>query len=307
MAPEEVAKVELSIERSHRRFSGRTIDARGFAVANAQITIRSLRAQSLGQTTVESGIDGTFEHDRLPPPPYRIEARHPNFAPTVHSEIHEATLEIELKPGAIIAGRVVDDWTDNPLADATIDLRQSDGNVRQQYRTSNEGEFEFRNISSGNYLIYLSHSNFVSREVSVALETTRRGLEDIDIGSIRLLPGAEWRGAITDANGDAVAGAEVTWGDPGRWSRSVRTDPRGRFALGGVPPPAAILVARHPTAGTAASPQAIAARPRETHHGISLRLPRRRVSQGCNRRTQGSRPEWRFDSTSPTETYPSHR
>jgi hypothetical protein len=80
-------------------------------------------------------------------------------------------------------------------------------------------------------------------------------------------------GEVVDANGEAVAGAEVAWGEPPHWNRSVRTDARGSFVLRGVPAGEAWLTARHAVGGEGSVEESVTVLPLETSPGALIELP----------------------------------
>ena len=76
------AEVELALEGELHRLRGRTVDARGFPVGNAQITVVGLRAGAPYRSTLFSEVDGTFVAQGLPAGPWRVEAITSGYAPT---------------------------------------------------------------------------------------------------------------------------------------------------------------------------------------------------------------------------------
>ncbi len=276
VAPGQRTEVELALEDTLVTLDGRTVDTQGFPVTGVRLTIRSLRAETPVERTALSGDDGTFEVGGLPSPPFRIEADHPDYAPTEVRRVASVAREVRIQMalGAEVAGQVLDDWDGSALADAKIELRDDDAVVGRT-RTDDEGKFELPRIPAGDYTVVASRDGYVSGEAHARLRASRWGLGDLTLDPLRLAPGGGVRGDVVDALGDPVPGAEVAWGDPPDWTHAVRTDPRGRFRLDGIPPGEVQVTARHPAAGQASLPAPVRVFAKEQSPGLRLHLPER--------------------------------
>ncbi|MFW6050544.1 MAG: carboxypeptidase regulatory-like domain-containing protein [Myxococcota bacterium] len=270
-------EVELRLPGRSETLRGRTVDDRGFPVADVQVTVEALRPDAPVERTTRSADDGTFEVARLPGPPYRLTTRHFDHAPTrldrIDAETATGEVQVTLRPGTEVRGRVLDGFDDVALGGAEVALRAGDRTVHETL-TNNAGEFYFRRVPQGNYEVFMKHDDFAEASRTVALKRSPRGLEPVDVGDVELEPGGTVSGQVTDRHGDPVGGAEVAVGSPPRWSEAVRADAEGHFTVPGVQPGAVHVEARHPAAGRAAAPHTVVARLKHTTRDVVIRLPR---------------------------------
>ncbi len=244
-----VAEARITIDAEVRTLTGRVLDPRGFPVEGARVAVRSLQARTPFEGVAVSGDDGTFELAGAPTGAYRTTVEHAAYAPVVVASTTGDTLEVRVVAAGTVRGRVVDAWDDHPIAGARIAVVDGE-NVRGSAISDAEGNFEAQRIGVGNYEVIAEAEGYLPGRSSASLAERRWGIEDGDVGAIRLTQGAMLTGTVVDRRGDPVAGAEVAYhdGDP-RWDRAVRTDAQGRFSLPAVPPGDVLVVARHPAAG----------------------------------------------------------
>ncbi len=285
----EELEVELRLEGELVILAARTVDSRGFPVPGVRVTLRSLRASTPVRRVALSGEDGTLELVGLPPPPWRVEAEHDDYASVVLAQVGSAEeeLRVTLPSGAAIRGEVRDGWEDAAVAGALVTLR---GGARvRRTRTDAEGKFELPRLPAGDYELLVEHEGYLPAGRPVALAAGPVGLEDLEIEPVELARGGAVSGEVVDAVGAPVAGAEVAWGDPPGWAEAVRTDARGGFSMHGLPPGDVSVVARHPAAGETEQPERARVRAREETPGLRLRLAERfdasDVELGGGRRT----------------------
>lgn len=269
-------EVELKLPERSETLAGRTVDEHGYPVPGAQVTVRALQVGAPVEQTVLSEGDGTFEVTGLPGPPYRVVARHFDYAETrmgsVDGAAVEAPLQIELRRGARVFGRVYDAFDAAPLEGAEVVLHQGSREV-EKTRTDSSGSFEIHLVPEGKYKIIADHPEFASRSVSTVVRASARGLEPVDVGTLELTAGGQISGRVTDRHGDPAGRAEVALGRPPDWSAAVRADAEGNFVLDGVPPGATHVEARHPAAGQAGLARPVVVRVKSTTENVVLRLP----------------------------------
>lgn len=264
-------EVTLQLGGDTRSLQGRVVDARGFPIESAVVRVRALDPRSPEARATTVGRDGMFTISGLPAPPYRVEAEHPSFAPTVLSSVSPALgseLQVELRPGASLRGQVRDALSSEPIAAAAIQLTRP-GQPPSQVLTDASGSFELRNLSADNYTLIVRHPPHVGARVEVAV---RAGEERV-LDAFSLQPGGDVSGDVVDRFGAPVGGAEVALGDPVQWSGSTRTDATGHFQLAGVAPGEQRLWARHRQAGELAVPVRVRVYARQESPGLVLRLP----------------------------------
>jgi protocatechuate 3,4-dioxygenase beta subunit len=263
--------VELALTTSLFTMHGRVVDERGFGVGGALITVISNDPRTPTRRNAKSDTDGTFSVPALPEPPYSLSAEHPAFSETRLSRVDEVDdVRVVLSAGVIFVGRLRDDWTGDGLPNARVRL---EGPTRTETKTRDDGTFVFRQLPTGTYEVTLSHPDYETQTRRVVIEPPRYVDRPQELETVRLEPGGVVEGEVLDASGDPVPGAEVTWGDPPRWSRAALTDARGSFQLRGVPAGSVWITARHGVAGESWTDGPIQVRPLETSPGALIRLP----------------------------------
>ncbi|MDH4281172.1 MAG: carboxypeptidase regulatory-like domain-containing protein [Myxococcales bacterium] len=139
----------------------------------------------------------------------------------------------ELDSGsATVAGRIYDD-RGRPIEGATVLLAGSGFWPAQTRQSGADGRFHWPDVPAGIYELRVSKGRLVAPTVEgLILEAgARRAF------GIQLAPGWTIAGRVLDAStGEPIGEAEVTVTREtlGLYTRSVRTDERGRFELGGV-------------------------------------------------------------------------
>ena len=221
--------------------------------------------------TAKSDADGTFSVPALPEPPYSLRAEHPAFSQARLPEVEGVDdVRVVMIAGVTVLGEVLDDWTGDGLRDSRVSL---DGPTSADTKTRGDGTFVFRQLPTGTYDVTFSHTDYEPQTRRVVVEPPRYVDRPQELERVFLRPGGVVEGEVVDANGDPVAGAEVTWDDPPRWNRAVLTDARGVFQLRGVPAGSVWITARHDAAGESWTDGPIQVRPLETSPGARVRLP----------------------------------
>ncbi|MCE2558412.1 MAG: carboxypeptidase regulatory-like domain-containing protein [Acidobacteria bacterium] len=114
--------------------------------------------------------------------------------------------------------------------------------------SNGRGEFEFPNVSPGQYRLRISHPEYAG--LKEELVNVPHGEGYVDIGVFALTAGKEIHGVVMDDSRRPVAGAAVTarqWNQAGPGAtRAVATDADGRFRLAGLLPVLTVLNATAP-------------------------------------------------------------
>jgi protocatechuate 3,4-dioxygenase beta subunit len=268
---EALVAIELALSSSLHTLRGRVVDESGFGVGGALVTVSSNDPQTPVRRSTKSDSDGTFAVPALPLPPFSLRAEHPSFSPARLTEVDRLDeVRVVMSAGVTLLGEVLDDWTSEGLRNVTVSLK---GPVEADSRTRADGSFVFDQIPPGVYQLSFSHPEYEAQEPRIVVEPPRFVDRPQSLEPVRLVPGGTIEGEVLDRYNHPVAGAEVAWGEPPRWDRSVWTDARGRFQLRGVPEGAIGVSARHPVGGQASSTESITVRPREASSGAWVRLP----------------------------------
>jgi protocatechuate 3,4-dioxygenase beta subunit len=264
-------EVVLQLAGESRTLPGRVHDARGFPVARARISVEARSTRSPTLRTATSAADGTFRVSGLPGPPYRVRVEHPDYA---SSETDLVSLEkqeeisIEIRRGARVFGLVVDGMSNNGVAGARARLTSGTASSERTARSSTQGRFEFRNVSDGNYELFVDHEGHIAGHTKV----TVAGAESREVDPIALQPAGQVSGQVVDRLGAPVFDAEVATGSPPTWGQAVRTDHLGRFRIVGVRPGESWVNARHAVAGASPEPVPVRVYPRQESPGLVVRL-----------------------------------
>lgn len=268
---DERVAIELALSRSLETLRGRVVDERGFGISGALLTVTSEDPARPVKRSAKSDADGSFSVPALPAPPYGVSVEHPAFSQTRMTGVDETDdLEVTMVAGVTLLGEVLDGWTGDGLEGVRVRIR---GEQDAQTRSRQDGTFVLRQLPTGTYEVSFEHSDYEGQTQRVVLEPPRYVDRPQELDAVRLEPGGVVEGEVVDADLSPVAGAEVAWGDPPRWSTAARTDGRGRFRLRGVPEGLYFITARHDQAGEDSSQEPVAVRPLETSPGVLIRLP----------------------------------
>lgn len=277
---------------------GRIQDPAGRPVAGAEVTVRAaLRpgsprtlplsgeapAADKGAFTVQSDGQGAFSFPACPAAKLELAVRHPGYAPTLLPSLRlpagggSADLGVVvLRPGAPIAGRVVDQ-RGRPVAEAEVFALRDPVTVNSVERTlkgrkpaattTADGRFTIQDLLPGTPVhLAVRAPGFLAGLVRAVRPPTAQPLV------IRLEPETTLAGRVVDDRGDPVAGAriELRWqatlpedaeirlGEP--VFRTARSEADGRFELRGIPTGGANL--------------SVAAQGFVAREGIEVELPR---------------------------------
>ena len=267
------APVELVLSETLATLRGRVVDEAGFGIDGALVSVIPNEARADFPRTAKSAGDGSFAVPALPKPPYRVHVDHPAYgAVTLGGVEQDRDLQVVLATAVALEGRVVDEWSNEGLAGVAVTL---EGPTTLTTKSGGRGTFGFPRIPMGTYEIAFRHPDYQARSDRIVVAPPLYAERPQTLPTVRLLRGGSVEGEVYDSYGEPVPAAEVTWGEPPRWGRAVKTDTRGRFRLRGVTPGAVWLTARHRDAGQNASPSPVTVYARETSQGAYVRLPER--------------------------------
>jgi Carboxypeptidase regulatory-like domain len=164
-------------------------------------------------------------------------------------------------PPIIITGRVQSQG--KPLAGALITLwdQQSGGDPSERStvatgRTDAEGNYELKDVPTGNYLIAVSAPGYVTGKENDMLAKLRYvtvvGGQSVGPFNFDLVREGVIAGVVTDAAGKPLTGIPITLitdlipdGGPPKYAENIRTDDRGHYRIAGMPAGKYRLAAGH--------------------------------------------------------------
>jgi len=219
---------DWTLARAEGLVGGVVVDDRGMPVAGARVDVSA--ASGAPRRLVSDGR-GRFRADGLPPGPYRLEVVHGDYAPARLAGVPaEDGVTVTLQLGGGIDGTVRDARTGEVPRGLTLELVS--GARKVPLVVDRRGHFEGLALPTGKAVVSARAPGYVSRALPVDVPAAERPreitLRDVEL---ELERGGSVAGRVTDADGDPVAGADVTTS-----SAHTRTDARGDYHLDGVAP-----------------------------------------------------------------------
>jgi len=248
--------------RAADTLKGRVTDEAGKPVAGAHVWAGGLWAGPLdGVLTAVTDADGKYaitdmgrwtDEDANPPGPLgnglgvtygpvRFDVRHPDFA-------HEmpmwkripATVDVVLRPGGIIEGRVTDRVTGKPAGGVTMSLQGIKGTrAGDRVRTDADGKYQIRSLKAGQYNLWAEAAERACVAIDSLTVSAGKTLAGQDL---TLIEGGWIEGRVVDAATDNPIGGTpdrplyVGCYGPGRPKSgaaclATRVDEKGEFRL----------------------------------------------------------------------------
>lgn len=248
--------------------SGRVTEPDGRPVAGARVVYRSMASNlqdgDWAHDTVETDTDGQFRFPALPRGTYRLAARSSGFAtgfsePVSLDGVNRAeSVDIELRPGAVITGQVVDaDGKPAPFASVSVAAFEAQSPSIWTLITDPSGQFTVTDLprSTVELVAYNEIATSAYQTIDLRDPTQATGV------SIALSQQGFIAGVVVDADGRALEGMAVRAypqsstppkrGSDLRWMLERRhqelTDAAGRFQIAGLPAGAFALRANPPS------------------------------------------------------------
>lgn len=188
--------------------------------------------------------EGRFALDGVPAGTWDVEASAPGYekaragAVTLEEGGQATGVEVRLRRGATLSGRVIEEGSGRPVADAEVSAEPQGGEPRFRFgddeeggaRTGPDGRFELTGLAPGAYSVSATHPDFAEASESAQVKGPSATVE------LRLGRGSRLAGVVA-SGGRPVAGASVVlsaagegFGGPfGPGAQSVTSDDAGRF------------------------------------------------------------------------------
>jgi beta-lactamase regulating signal transducer with metallopeptidase domain len=217
--------------------------------------IQPVRAVAVAAVVAPAEASPSFRLGNAPTPPSHEEPAPPSRqemstvvpspTATVSMPPSSARPTPNPRPSTVVTGLVVD-AVGQPVASAIVEAGPARGSrlPSEPARTDEQGRFEIVDAPSGNYGLLIVAPGFITRSLRVdAAEGATT-----DVGRIVLSNGLAVSGAVVDAAGKPVAGADVGWVKASSrlatlWSKS---DAEGHFRLTGITSEMMLFIAMHP-------------------------------------------------------------
>jgi protocatechuate 3,4-dioxygenase beta subunit len=185
---------------------------------------QAMRGQPKGNESkvysTSSGVDGRYRLAAPSEENWRLTASHPDYAAVEHTNI--ATLpdsflsfSITLKPGTRIYGRITEDQKNMPIVGAIVVLDDPGtamafpGSIdeRRETVTDGSGQYEFKNVRAQRHAISVRAQTYGTVDKPIV---NVPGTEPNYRFDVRMTAGKNISGRVLDANGHAVAKANVS-------------------------------------------------------------------------------------------------
>ena len=189
-----------------------------------------------GAHCIETDERGQVVSDVLPLGEYDLAIEADGMVPrtlSMNLESGSAAQQWRLTRGGQIRGRL-EDAQEEPVAGAAVRLRHREIEAEQQSATDEQGKFDIAGLAAGPWSVRIE-----PRNAAVLLRDgviVREGAAT-DLGSLRLRPGLDIEGRVTDDNGEPLADVEITVRQAAgvrRPLRKVTTDDDGQFIAAGL-------------------------------------------------------------------------
>lgn len=234
------ARVDLVVFPSGSLY-GSVLGADGRPVAGATV---SAAARPWGWGSPEPVDEhGAFELNGLSPGVYDVVARAPGLAPAIAAEVTvdrrtEARLDLVVRPGARVVGRIVD-GNERPVA-GKVAVGDLDGRPVARVlaeplatEAGADGRFAIESVPVGEHALGVDTPGFARERVEVAV---REGERQVDVGDVRLAVGIAIRGRVRSKAGQPIADAvlRAIVMRMGSGESEARSETDGTFVLPGL-------------------------------------------------------------------------
>jgi len=209
-------------------------------ISDAKITVK-IHGRVVGHAT--SNYDGEFEISLSKDGRLVLEATHAEYSRVELKRLRvpDSPIDVVMRPGGSLSGRVIDDWTGEPLVKAAVRVGNGTGEgpnrrkIDRGVRTDKEGNWTLEGIPPGRYSVAASALGFAVGVADIVDVAEGQTVDDIIIRLQR--EGTVTGTVLNDTTGEPISGAMVSF-QPAypAGPRRARSDSGGRFTLKGVTP-----------------------------------------------------------------------
>nr|WP_156096285.1 MFS transporter [Amycolatopsis jejuensis] len=204
----------------------------GSHVSAAALTLIDQQGRQVARATGNG--DGSYSIPTQGPGTYVLIVSAPGHQPQASSVVvggHPANLDVTLTGSGELTGVVRSIGTAAPLANATVTLTDSRGEVNGAFITAEDGVYTFNGVGAGQYTLVASGPHY--RPVAVTLTVPDSGIlrHDVELAGAVLLQG------VARTEGDRIVpDARITVLDAnGNVAAVARTDSEGRYVVSDLP------------------------------------------------------------------------
>ena len=156
--------------------------------------------------------DGHFEIKHISPGDYTIKIIAPNYQPIILRDIKIKSPAannlgtVELLEGSGIAGRILSELDQIPLADYSLRLRSEDNKSRVE-KTGSDGRFQFMGLQKGIYSLHSLSPDHINFELN---NIEYNGEKLLDLGDLILKQGGTISGKVSLMDGSPLNNVRVS-------------------------------------------------------------------------------------------------
>ncbi|MDR3032241.1 MAG: MFS transporter [Kitasatospora sp.] len=201
-------------------------------VSAAALTLIDQQGRQVARATGNG--DGSYSIPTQGPGTYVLIVSAPGHQPQASSVVvgaNPANLDVTLTGSGELTGVVRSIGTETPLANATVTLTDSRGEVNGAFITAEDGVYTFNGVGAGQYTLVASGPHY--RPVAVTLTVPDSGIlrHDVELAGAVLLQG------VARTEGERIVpDARITVLDAnGNVSAVARTDSEGRYVVSDLP------------------------------------------------------------------------
>lgn len=250
----ELTNVNIALSRSTGSIMGILRDVEGNRIENIVIGVRILDQKGLLLQSTVASPDSEFSFLNVSPGQYLISISAEGFqskvvpVTVVGGETSELDITLFQESGRL-AGQVINETTEDGIAGATINIKDSANNLLTSGISNEDGRFTVDNLPTGSLFVVAAREGFGTKAVSIMVEPN----ETVE-ATIRLTPNpGSITGVITDqGTGELISGAVIQLldGDCTEVATVLSQASDGRYLITDVTPGVYELAVSHPDYGT---------------------------------------------------------
>lgn len=276
LAEQERKELTLTLPEPRDAMSVRVLDDRRYPLANAQVSVLALTAESTLRTTRFTAEDGTASVPDAVGLSLRINVTLPGFAPLSQTlDKADRELVLTLRRGVTVTGEVRTRGGREPLEGADVTLYAQTG--ARHGRTDPDGRYTLKDLPPGKARLVIARKGYAKIERTITIGDVDPD-QIVTVDRQTLEESGTVEGEVVDASGDPVPGARVAvdaapaYLPIGPLPPGVAiTNAKGKFTLTDVPEGDVVLEAYASERGRGRE-RAVRVRRGETTRDVRIRL-----------------------------------
>lgn len=230
-SPLEDGPLEIELETGHT-IAGQVLTSDGQPIVRAEL------AGGLASTAERARTDerGEFLFEGLAAGQHTVLVRARGFVDDRREDVPTGTdaLLFELRPEAVVTGKVIAAASREPVTQAHVKLRETNSGTSYAAFSGGDGRFAIHGVSAGQFDLSVDHGDYASLALETPLDLNEGAMHSV--GELALTPGLTIRGTVADSETlMPVPGATVRFNQTSQAgeapARSVTTGEDGTFEV----------------------------------------------------------------------------